>query len=500
MLNVLADSVEIRRPSDEVFAYICNMENYVEWFPYILRMRAVDDFPIGTIGKKYDEIALLPNGKEEAITVRVVDYKENSSLAIEADLEPAQPRFDYRVESINATTTRFHWQCRARNTSLKARVFVPLMHIVLGARLKHALVNLKARLERSTAQSMHAWVTHRFGEANDVLRQAKMYPRPAPAKNEILVRVRATSINQIDVKRRAGYGRNLLKLKKAVAFPMVVGNDFAGDVVAVGAGVTRWRVGDRVFGAKDHSTSGTQAEYVAVPHVCASAIPEGWSYVDAAVQPYAFLTAYSALTNDAKLNSTNAQDKKIFIQGGGGAVGLAALQLCKVWGAHVAVSCAKRSIATVQAAGGDVVIDYTTEDYAEKLRDYDVAFCCATLEEESRMLQILKRNAGATFVSVVHPILANTDRAGVLRGLIASSKDKKSRIKRAKKAGIGYAWSLMKHDPAVIELLQTLMANRQVKAFVGKVYAFDEMPAAQHAVEAGHIVGKVVVEMSQTSA
>ncbi|MBC7859890.1 MAG: alcohol dehydrogenase catalytic domain-containing protein, partial [Burkholderiaceae bacterium] len=93
-----------------------------------------------------------------------------------------------------------------------------------------------------------AAVIDRFGAAEQL--QLRGLPLPRPGRGQILVRVEAASVNPIDVRRRAGYGRGLLSLMGAARLPLVLGNDFAGTVCAVGSGVTEWREGDPVFGAK----------------------------------------------------------------------------------------------------------------------------------------------------------------------------------------------------------------------------------------------------------
>jgi reticulon-4-interacting protein 1, mitochondrial len=495
VIAVLDGTVIIERPAAEVFDYICDMENYVEWFPGIVQMRSADTLPPGTEGKIYDEIARLPDGREEGITVKVVQVVKGSRLSIEASLEPALPKFDYVVESINAGSTSFYWRCSARNTSFKSRAFLVMMRLVLRPRLKAALGNLKARLERTPDASMDAWVIRRFGAAKDVLQENIQCARPAPRSGEVLVRVRATSINAIDIRRRAGYGRKLLKLKKAVGFPMTLGNDFAGEVVGLGEGVTQWKKGDRVFGAKDHSIDGTHAQFCRVPQINVAKIPRDMRFTDAASLPYVFLTAWSALVGEAGLTASTAANKKIFIQGGGTGVGTASIQLCKAWGAHVAVSCGPGSKAMVLAAGADVVIDYSREDYAQTLSGYDIALCCASLDEEPRMLSILKKNEGAVFVSIVHPTLELTDKHGVIPGLIKVAREKKRRVQQAQLAGIRYAWCLMKNDPVALAALVELCAAGRICAHVGKEFSFAAMSAAHLAAEAGHAGGKIVISM-----
>jgi reticulon-4-interacting protein 1, mitochondrial len=493
MIHVLSQSIAIHRSASDVYRYISDMENYVQWFPDILQMRAIDQQPIGTLGKRYDEIARLPNGKEERIIVEVVEAIEDKKLSVEASLSPVLPRFDYVIEAINSQSCVFHWTCNARNTSLQSRLFVMVMRLVLKARLKRALLQLKSRLERTPEQSMDEWVIRRFGSALDVLQMNTMAVRPSPKVDEVLIRVQATSINPIDVRRRAGYGRKLLKLKQAASFPMVLGNDIAGEVVELGDGVTRWKEGDRVFGAKDHGVSGTHAQYCCVAQENLVSIPSHIEFSEAASIPYGYLTAWTALVSNAKLNPNKAQDKKVFIQGGGSNVGLAATRLCKAWGAHVAVSCGATSVQLAKEAGADIVINYQQDDYSKKLSNYDVALCCADIKEESKIISILKRDADAAYVAIDHPTLALTDELGILAGLLKVAKEKKQRARKAKQTGIRYSWCLMKNDPQAMIEISVLLLSKKIKPFIGKVFKFTDLPSAHIAAERSHTNGKIVV-------
>ncbi len=140
----------INRPVEIVYSYIADMENYSKWFPGIVVMRSADSFAAGSIGKTYREVALNPWGGLIDIKVEVVATIPNQKLAIQADLKPVLPRFDYELKKIDDHSTQYRWTCHARGRSPLARwIGVPMMKKVMAARLPIALNNLKTLLENA---------------------------------------------------------------------------------------------------------------------------------------------------------------------------------------------------------------------------------------------------------------------------------------------------------------------------------------------------------------
>ena len=149
---------------------------------------------------------------------------------------------------------------------------------------------------------------------------------PAPGRGEIVVRVRAASVNPIDTRRRAGYGRRLMSVLGAARLPLVLGNDFAGTVCAVGRGVTAFREGDSVFGAKPPSRQGSHATHVALDAALALHQPQGMAAEQLATLPYNFLTVSRALAGAGVTHSAVHQHVAP-VHGASGGLGLIALRL-----------------------------------------------------------------------------------------------------------------------------------------------------------------------------
>jgi reticulon-4-interacting protein 1, mitochondrial len=489
---VLQQSITIERPAAEVWAFVRDMENYPLWFFGITQMKGVDDQPVATLGKRYHETAITPGGGQESIGVEIVAADEQRyHLAIQASLQPFLPRFDYRVVAVSNTSSVFHWRSVATGQSFKARWQRPIFQMILRKRLARSLDNFRRILEARPDEIMRAAMFWRFGEASDALIVFDRAARPVARKGEIVVRQVASSINHIDCHRRRGYGRNAMRVRGALHYPVTLGNDVAGVVDAVGPGVTRFAVGDAVVAVKPPSSTGAFADYVAVSAVMAVAKPASLDFADAAALPYTFYTAWCALFHSADLTRENAVHRSIFVQGGAGGVGSMAIQIAKYLGARVAASCAPGQVELVHSLGVDDLFVHGTDDYAAVLRDVDIALCTATADEEDRMLAILKR--GGRYSTVIHPTLAMTDHLGLLKGFMASKKLLKAKNKALAPSGRKIGWTLFKVDPAATALFAEMLERGALRAVIDREFPFDQIVAAQERLESGQATGKIIV-------
>lgn len=342
---------------------------------------------------------------------------------------------------------------------------------------------------------MRAAHADRFGAAQDVFVGVDDAPTPMPGKGEVLVRQRATSVNPIDCRRRSGYGRQLMKLRGLAGFPLVLGNDVSGDIVAVGPGVTAVKPGDAVFGAKRPSPQGTYSEYCVVKADDVVVKPAELSYREAAALPYAFLSAWAAL-RDAGFRPETATGKRVFLQGGSGGTGVVTLQVCKALGAHVATTAGPAGIELCESLGADQVINYRTQDFAEHLTGFDFAICLADDADEQKMLSILRRGPGAGYGTLVHPLVRLVDDKGLLLGGVQAVATLIGRRLRQALRRRRYGWSLFGPDRAALELLARLAAEGKVRAVIDRTYPLADIAAAQEYVERGRAKGKVVVDIT----
>ena len=218
-------------------------------------------------------------------------------------------------------------------------------------------------------------------------------PDPVPTQGQVLVRVHAAGVNLLDAKIRSGEFKRILPYR----MPLVLGNDVAGDVVAVGPDVRRFKVGDEVYARPDTSGIGTFAELIAMTSPTWRSSRPLSSMAEAASVPLVGLTAWQALVERAKVQP----GEKVFIQAGSGGVGTIAIQLAKHLGATVATTAGAASAAMVAGLGADIVIDYRQQDFEAVLADYDVVLHSQDDATLRKSLRVLK--PGGRLISISGP-------------------------------------------------------------------------------------------------
>ena len=309
---------------------------------------------------------------------------------------------------------------------------------------------------------------------------------PRPRAGQVLVRVQATSVNPIDVKRAAGYGRRLLGLKGAASFPLVLGNDVAGTVEAAGAGVSRFAPGQRVFGLLGTGKhGGAHASYVVVPQAQLAAAPEEADLQSLAILPYSFTTMWLAVRATG-LAAANAAGVRVLINGASGGLGRLALQMLHAWGSRVT-----RDLRAGQARG----LSRTRRPACGRTRSrkHRVAACGLRRRPE---LRLLGRRAGAGVAPGPRcPGLCDhgASAARQLRpaGLGARGaacwrdwKRVQSAIAcRALKAR--YRWTIFKPDREALEALAAGLRERRFSLPVGISAPLEDADAAFAHVAAG---------------
>ena len=334
---------------------------------------------------------------------------------------------------------------------------------------------------------MRAFVLSRYGgPENTALTDV---PAPSPRAGELLVRVHAAGLNPVDFKTRSG----ALKVIRNYPMPIVMGNELAGVVEAVGPGVTRFAKNDRVFARVDKNDMGAFAEFAAVHEDHAAAMPTSVDFATAAAVPLAALTALQALRDELHLSA----GPRIFIPGGAGGVGTFAIQLAKRFGAYVATTASPRGEALVKRLGADVVIDYTRDRFEDQLSGYDCAFDLLGGDTLKHVFSVLK--PGARVVSIAglpEPLTARKDlgRGFGLAALFWAISLKTRRL--AARHGASYRYLFMHPSGADLATLASLIDAGQLDVVIDRVFPFDEAKQAMAYLEAGHAKGKVVLALS----
>lgn len=302
---------------------------------------------------------------------------------------------------------------------------------------------------------MKAVICTKYGSP-DVLKLSEM-EKPVQKDNEILIRIFATSVTAGDVRVRNFDVPPLMwipaRLMLGIRGPKnkILGNDFAGEVEAIGKNVTKFKVGDQVFGALPAMTSGTYAEYVSLPERAMLVLkPSSMTYTEVASIPFMGLAALVFLRDRAKIQS----GQKVLIYGASGAVGTFAVQLAKCFGAEVTGVCSTKNLDLVKSLGADKVIDYTQDQIAKGDIKYDIIFDAVGKISKAHGKKILASSGVYVTVNTLTAV----------------------------KPGI--------ED---LQFLKELLEKRKIKAVIDKIYPLDQIIEAHRYVETGRKRGNVIV-------
>jgi NADPH:quinone reductase-like Zn-dependent oxidoreductase len=332
---------------------------------------------------------------------------------------------------------------------------------------------------------MQAYVLTRYGDATAM--ELRDVPNPAAAAGEVLIRVRAAGLNPVDYKIRQGKLRMVTRLD----LPQVAGSELSGVVEAVGAGVTRFAVGDRVFARVDKKKLGAYAAYAVVHETLVAKMPESLDFADAAGLPLAGLTALQALRDELGVTMGD----KVFISGGAGGVGTLAIQLAVWMGAEVATTASPRGEELVRSLGATTVIDYQTQKFKDILSDYDAAFDLTGGQDLPDTFTILKPGAKTVSVAgVPEPATAADMDKGSLMAAVFWAASAKIRS-QARRRGVGYRYLFMHPSGEDLGLLAGLVDKGELRPVTDRVFPFGEIADAFAYVEQGRAKGKVVVQM-----
>ncbi|WP_445630290.1 NAD(P)-dependent alcohol dehydrogenase [Nostoc sp. DSM 114167] len=309
---------------------------------------------------------------------------------------------------------------------------------------------------------MKAVVIRRYG-ATEVL-QYEDVEQPKIEPTQLLVKVRASSVNPIDWKIRQG----MLSLITGSKFPKILGFDVAGDVVAVGSGITRFKPGDAIYGCTGFP-GGSYAEFAAVPENLVALKPTNLSYEEAAAVPLAALTALQALRNEG-----NIQTGTVLINGAAGGVGTFAVQIAKALGAVVTGVSSSKNLDLVKSLGADRVIDYTQQDFTEDIAQYDIIFDAVGKRSLSQTKRVLKPN-GIYITTLPSP---EVFLESVLTALLPGQKAK---------------FILQKPNTQDLIYLKELIEGGKIRVVIDRTYPLQELAAAHAYSETGRAVGKIAI-------
>ena len=327
----------------------------------------------------------------------------------------------------------------------------------------------------ATPETMRAAVRERYGAPREII-EFKRVPKPTLTGDQVLVRVRAVSLNRSDYY-MATAPIVLFRKMAGGSFrgptTFEIGGDFAGVVEAVGTDVTDFKPGDEVFGAR----TGAFSEYVAARMVARK--PENVSFEEAATFGGSALTALQALRDKGKLQP----GQSVLINGASGAVGPFAVQMAKALGAGtVTAVCSTRNVEQTRELGADRVIDYSREDFTKSGEQYDLIVDIAATKPWRKIRRVLKPSG--TYVLVGSPVMNRIiGPLGKIGWLIVASRLTRRRF-------VFFIASFNKPD---METLGELLASGKVKPVIERVYPFAELVDALEYMGEGHARAKLVV-------
>ncbi len=295
--------------------------------------------------------------------------------------------------------------------------------------------------------------------------------RPEAGSGQVLVRVRAASVNPLDWKLRQGRLRIVMPLR----FPAVLGFDLAGEVEAVGPEVTRFAPGDAVYASVD-TRGGAYAEYAVVRETSLAAKPEELSFEAAAAVPVAGLTALQALRDRGELIA----GESLLVNGAAGGVGHFAVQIGAALGARVTGVAGGKNQEFVRGLGAAQTLDYTQEDFVWAEDTYAVVFDAAGTRSFRDCEPVLAED-GTYVTTAVGPAIAMTSLFTSLTGLFGRSR--RARFVSVHPSGDD------------LRLLSSLIGAGKLRPALEQVYPLAEVGAAHLASESGHTRGKIVIRI-----
>lgn len=283
--------------------------------------------------------------------------------------------------------------------------------------------------------------------------------RPEPKEDEVLVRICTAGVLPIDWKIRQGW------MPMPIKFPVIPGSAFSGVIEKIGANITDFETGQKVFG---RSTTGTYAEYTVVAADAIALKPESIGFDEAAAISGGATTAWQVLFHDGNVQAGD----HVLIHGAAGGVGLFAVQLAKWKGAHVTATAGSANVDYVRSLGAETVIDYTTTRFEEVVRDMDFVLDAVGGEVLERSWSVIKQ--GGALISIAgQPSMERAQEQGV----------------RLLKPSRAFA----KKD---LETIAKLMDEGKVKGFVSQLFSLQEAAQAHELSQGGHGRGRIVLRVA----
>jgi NADPH:quinone reductase-like Zn-dependent oxidoreductase len=313
---------------------------------------------------------------------------------------------------------------------------------------------------------MKAILLEKTGGVENLL--IKDVKKPDTKENEVLISVKAIGINPVDYKARAI--EDVLNSLTGEQRPAIIGWDVSGTIIAIGNNITKFKIGDNVFGMINFPGSGNAyAEFVAAPEDHLVKIPKNISFEEAAATTLAAVTALQALKPRVK------KSDRVLIHAGSGGVGHFAIQIAKSLGAYVITTSSAKNKDFVLSLGADEHIDYGSQKFEEILTDIDFVLDMFNGDILLNSIKITKN--GGVIISL--PTADFSDEV----------------LKLAKERNVDVSFTVVQSNGDDMNTLKNMLESGTLKPHISKTFAFEKMGDAHLQLESGRTVGKVIVTM-----
>jgi NADPH:quinone reductase-like Zn-dependent oxidoreductase len=320
----------------------------------------------------------------------------------------------------------------------------------------------------------------KYGEIKDSL-SINEIEKPSVKPNDVLVQVKAASLNPIDYKMAEGHLKEMLPLK----LPSTIGFDVSGVVVDKGADVNNFEIGDEIYSRVPQEQMGTVAEFVTINSDKVAKKPENISFEEASGLPLTGLTAIQALEK-----AGIKKDDRILIHAGSGGVGSLAIQYAKAKGAIVYTTTSSKNVDWVKALGADRVIDYKTEDYKEVANNLDIVFDTLGDDYTFEAFEIIKD--GGKVTTIMGPPDEETAKQMGIKDY--KLPEQLSKLIKEKSAVYKYTW--MQPNAQQLNDIKTMVEDGDIKPIVDLIYSFEDGIKAYEYLATGRAQGKVIISLT----
>ncbi|XP_050306715.1 reticulon-4-interacting protein 1 homolog, mitochondrial [Anthonomus grandis grandis] len=344
-----------------------------------------------------------------------------------------------------------------------------------------------------TAQKMSAWSIHSYGDIEELQLGENRIPVISDPE-EILVEVKAASVNPIDSFMLGGYGKTSFQVLRnfQLEFPLILGRDFSGTIINKGHGVNQFNIGDEVYGFVPIHKQGSFAEAVLASQCHILPKPTQLTHEQSAALVYATMTAWSGLFLAGNLLLKQKKGLRVLVLGGSGGVGTAAIQLLKSQGCFVFATCSKDAVALVTSLGPDMVFDRNDPDFIKNVQNeskYHIIFDAANMGIQN----IPNSWQYESYITLNSPLLVNNDKYGLLGGLITSAGNLiESNITRMC-SGKSVRWGYFVPSNSGFRFIHELICRGKIRPVIQEQFKFKDLPRAIETLRKGHSRGKIVV-------